>query len=115
MSEPEHLFVYGTLAPGRSNAHVLGGVPGRWQSASVRGEMDDQGWGLTEGYPGLKPDPGGGVVEGLLFSSAVLGSHWRRLDSFEGEAYCRVPIEVTLANGSIVEAHVYVVRALSDC
>lgn len=32
---PEHLFVYGTLAPGRPNAHVLAEVPGTWRPATI--------------------------------------------------------------------------------
>lgn len=31
----EYLFVYGTLAPGRPNAHVSGNVPGAWEPATV--------------------------------------------------------------------------------
>ena len=31
------LFVYGTLAPGRPNEHVLADVPGEWEPATVMG------------------------------------------------------------------------------
>lgn len=34
---PEQLFVYGTLAPGRPNAHVLADVPGTWRPATISG------------------------------------------------------------------------------
>jgi gamma-glutamylcyclotransferase (GGCT)/AIG2-like uncharacterized protein YtfP len=46
-----HLFVYGTLAPGRPNEHVLADVPGTWKAAIVTGTLRQQGWGA-----GLGPD-----------------------------------------------------------
>ncbi|MFG1925077.1 hypothetical protein [Cryptosporangium sp. NPDC048952] len=33
------LFVYGTVAPGEPNAHVLADVPGTWEPGSVRGHL----------------------------------------------------------------------------
>lgn len=33
----ERLFVYGTLAPGKPNEHVLAGLTGDWVAASVKG------------------------------------------------------------------------------
>ncbi len=79
------LFVYGTLAPGRSNAHVLADVPGQWEPATVKGTLVQEGWGAAEGYPGIVLDDDGGDVQGLLFSSEQLAEHWARLDAFEGE------------------------------
>ena len=49
----DRLFVYGTLAPGRPNAHVLADVPGTWESATVRGTLVQDGWGAAAGYPGI--------------------------------------------------------------
>ena len=80
----ERLFVYGTLAPGRPNAHVLAEVPGEWEPATVTGFLLQEGWGAAAGYPGIVPDPHGDVVHGLVFSSAVLSEHWERIDAFEG-------------------------------
>ena len=77
------LFVYGTLAPGRSNAHVLADVPGRWEPASVAGHLIEGGWAAALGYPGIVLDENGGEVPGLLFSSEHLPAHWGRLDAFE--------------------------------
>lgn len=37
------LFVYGTLAPGRPNAHVLAEVPGEWEPATVQGTLLQEG------------------------------------------------------------------------
>ena len=79
------LFVYGTLAPGRPNAHVLADVPGQWEPATVTGTLRQQGWGAEVGYPGIVLDARGGEVEGFLFSSEHLAECWARLDAFEGE------------------------------
>lgn len=35
----DHLFVYGSLAPGKSNAHVLAGIAGSWQPARAKGSL----------------------------------------------------------------------------
>jgi gamma-glutamylcyclotransferase (GGCT)/AIG2-like uncharacterized protein YtfP len=103
----DRLFVYGTLAPGRPNAHVLAAVPGTWQPATVRGTLYPEGWGATVGYPGIVLDEIGSEVEGFIFSSDELAAHWTRLDEFEGAGYKRVPARATLEDGTIVDAHVY--------
>ena len=106
------LFVYGTLAPGRPNEHLLEGVPGEWEPATVRGELLHQGWGAEVGFPGIVVDEHGPEVEGFLFSSESLAEHWDRLDDFEGDGYLRVRTAARLRDGRIVEAHIYVVRRL---
>lgn len=101
------LFVYGTLAPGRPNEHILAEVPGEWEPATVRGTLHPEGWGAAEGYPGIVLDEQGGEVQGLVFSSESLAEHWTRLDEFEGEGYERVLATVTLADGTAVDAYIY--------
>ena len=101
------LFVYGTLAPGRSNAHVLADVRGTWESASTRGRLLQEGWGAAAGYPGLIPDEDGPEVPGLVFTSDELGAHWARLDEFEGDGYERVLVSVKLGSGTVYQAYVY--------
>ena len=103
----QRLFVYGTLAPGRPNAHILAEIPGEWEPATVSGRLLQQGWGAAVGYPGLVLDEHGGEVEGFLFSSHVLAEHWNRLDEFEGAGYERVLSRVNLTDGTTVEAYVY--------
>jgi gamma-glutamylcyclotransferase (GGCT)/AIG2-like uncharacterized protein YtfP len=103
----QRLFVYGTLAPGRPNAHVLAPVPGTWEPASVSGTLVAEGWGAAAGYPGLVLDARGERVNGLLFSSDTLAAHWARLDAFEGEGYTRVATTVTREDGTTIEAYVY--------
>lgn len=104
---PERLFVYGTLAPGRSNAEQLARVPGTWSRARVRGRLFPKGWGASLGYPALVLDADCGIVEGFLFSSDVLQAHWERLDAFEGEGYERVRTQVEREDGTMLEAYIY--------
>jgi gamma-glutamylcyclotransferase (GGCT)/AIG2-like uncharacterized protein YtfP len=101
------LFVYGTLAPGRPNQHVLAEVPGKWEPATVTGRLLPEGWGAAAGYPGVVLDERGGEVEGFLFSSESLAEHWSGLDKFEGEGYERVVTTVTLKDGTMVDAYIY--------
>lgn len=105
------LFVYGTLAPGRPNAHLLSDIPGTWQPATVTGTLFQEGWGAAIGYPGIVLDEHGGEVEGFLFCSEALDEHWARLDEFEGEGYERVIARAKLADGTAVDAYIY---ALSE-
>ncbi len=104
------LFVYGTLAPGRSNAHVLEGVAGTWESATVRGRLLPEGWGAAAGFPAIVLDDDEPEVHGLLFSSDELGEHWERLDLFEGEGYDRVLTPIRLGGNRDVHAYIYVLR-----
>jgi gamma-glutamylcyclotransferase (GGCT)/AIG2-like uncharacterized protein YtfP len=104
------LFVYGTLAPGRPNEHVLADLPGEWKPATVIGTLLPEGWGAAAGYPGIVLRKPGGEVEGLLFSSDSLPEHWARLDEFEGEGYERVLTTARLKDGKIVDAYIYRLR-----
>lgn len=101
------LFVYGTLAPGRPNEHVLAGIPGEWESATVTGRLLQKGWGAAVGYPGIVLDERGGEVQGLLFTSESLDKHWARLDEFEGDGYERVLTSAKRQDGTTVEAYIY--------
>ena len=104
------LAVYGSLAPGESNAHVLAPLTGTWREGRVRGRLFKEGWGAAMGYPGLAPDERGDDVRVLVFESDDLPAHWARIDAFEGEGYRRVPINVATDAGVIV-ASIY---ALAD-
>ena len=103
----DRLFVYGTLAPGRPNEHLLKDVQGTWEQGWVTGTLHEEGWGARMGYPAIKLDPDGDTVSGFLFSSDHLKSHWEMLDEFEGDAYERVRTTVQLKDGSSKEAYVY--------
>lgn len=106
----QHLFVYGSLAKGRKNAHVLENIGGFWSPASIYGRLIADGWGSDLGYPGLVLDENAALVDGFVFSSPDLQSHWEKLDSFEGEEYNRVLAEVLLSNNKPLDAFVYVLN-----
>lgn len=101
------LFVYGTLAPGEENAHIMDGMVGEWHCAFVRGTRYDTGWGTHKKHPGFMPDENAAPIKGLVFISNDLPAHWTRLDKFEGENYQRVPIKAVMDNGEIIEAQIY--------
>ena len=113
----ERLFVYGSLAAGRPNEHILAtvlgsrfSVLGSWQPASVSGRLRDEGWSVALGFPGLDLDGYGETIKGFVFSSEALAEHWERLDEFEGDAYRRTLADVRLGNGQTMEAYVYSLR-----
>lgn len=101
------LFVYGTLAPGRPNEHVLASIPGSWEAATVKGKLLQEGWGARAGFPGIVLDETGDEVQGFLFSSDALAAHLPRLDAFEGSGYERVETSVKL-DERLVDAFIYV-------
>ncbi len=103
----ERLFVYGTLGPGRPNEHVLNAIGGVWKNATVRGKLRQAGWGSEIGFPGIDLDGNGEEIEGFLFISKNLLSHWKTLDDFEGKGYERVVTQAKLEDGSLVEAYIY--------
>ncbi len=106
----QRLFVYGTLAPGRPNEHVLHGIDGRWEIATVVGTLLQEGWGAAMGFPGIILSEQGRTVEGFLFSSDQLVDHWKRLDEFEGEGYERVLTTAKRKDNTEVEAFLYALK-----
>ncbi|SYD81976.1 AIG2 family protein [Klebsiella pneumoniae] len=97
------LFVYGTLCPGRSNAHILEAIGGEWRPGYVTGTFYARGWGAAADFPGIVLDAHGPRVNGYLFLSDRLAAHWPMLDDFE-EGYDRVPVEVTTDDGQQISA-----------
>ena len=110
LTREHRLAVYGTLTPGQPNEHIMADIPGTWTRAIVRGTRVESGWGAAFGYPGITLDDAGDV-ECLLFESAQLPQHWRRVDEFEGDGYDRVPVQIRLAEGpaagDVTEAYIY--------
>lgn len=103
----ELLVVYGSLAPGRTNHHVIAELRGTWSDGYVRGQLHTSGWGITSGYSGLVPDERGERIPVKLFSSPDLPAHWQRLDDFEGPDYGRVLIPVEDERGVFAIGNVY--------
>jgi len=104
------LATYGTLAPGQPNASVLSGLEGRWLQGTVRGRLEQDGWGAAMGYPGFIPDQDAGDIRVDLFESEDLTAHWSLIDDFEGAGYRRIAITVMTNEGPLV-AEIY---ALAD-
>jgi gamma-glutamylcyclotransferase (GGCT)/AIG2-like uncharacterized protein YtfP len=88
------LAVYGTLAPGRPNHHVVAPLGGEWAAGVVEGELSPVGWGATLGYPAFRPQAGGAAVAVQVLTSARLPLAWARLDAFEGAEYRRILVPV---------------------
>lgn len=103
----DRLFVYGTLAPGKANHHVMAPIGGEWEAATLRGHLMQEGWGAEMGSPGIVPSPDGEAVAGYVVASPKLGGHWSMLDAFEGDGYQRMLVEVTTESGKRVSAFVY--------
>ena len=103
----QRLFVYGTLAPGQSNEHVLKNITGVWEPASVRGRLYPVCWGADCDYPAIVLDETADEVAGLIFDSSHLEGHWQMLDDFEGDGYRRVLTTARKDSGSFVEVYIY--------
>ena len=101
------LSVYGTLAPGCPNEHILAPIQGSWVPALVKGRLLNGGWGAQMGYPGMVPDANGDDIAGWVLSADNLAAHWPMLDEFEGAGYQRVVVCAQLDDGTQVDVYVY--------
>ena len=104
------LFVYGTLCPNRENAHILAGIGGDWEKASIHGTIHILDWGPDKGLPAIILNEKDALVEGYLFSTEKLAENWQMLDDFEGFQYKRVQVKTFLDSGEIVQAWTYVMN-----
>jgi gamma-glutamylcyclotransferase (GGCT)/AIG2-like uncharacterized protein YtfP len=106
----ERLAVYGSLAPGRPNHHVIEDVVGSWTQGFVEGELFEIGWGAAIGYPAMRWIPGRGRIAVDVLISERLPGAWARLDAFEGPDYRRVLIPVFGDGGLLAVANIYEAR-----
>jgi gamma-glutamylcyclotransferase (GGCT)/AIG2-like uncharacterized protein YtfP len=105
---PSHrLAVYGSLAPGKKNYHMMAGMEGSWRGAVLRGSLLNEGWGAGLGFPGFLWDGTQTPVAAQVFSSADLLQHWQRLDEFEGPEYRRILVPVEIEGVEIAVCNVY--------
>jgi gamma-glutamylcyclotransferase (GGCT)/AIG2-like uncharacterized protein YtfP len=88
------LAVYGTLAPGQPNHHVLAPLGGEWTEGLIEGDLVPMGWGAALGYPGFRPREGGEAVAVQVLRAPLLASAWPTLDRFEGPGYQRILVPV---------------------
>ena len=88
------LAVYGTLAPGQPNHHVLAPLGGEWTDGLIEGDLLPLGWGADLGYPGFRPRVGGDAVAVQVLTATLLTTTWPTLDHFEGPGYERILVPV---------------------
>jgi gamma-glutamylcyclotransferase (GGCT)/AIG2-like uncharacterized protein YtfP len=88
------LAVYGTLAPGQPNHHVLAPFGGEWTDGLIEGDLLPMGWGADLGYPGFRLRIEGDAVAVQVLSAPLLASAWPDLDRFEGPGYQRILVPV---------------------
>ncbi len=88
------LALYGTLAPGQPNHHVVAPLGGEWTEGLVEGDLLSAGWGAALGYPGFRPRAGGEDVTVHVLSATSLATAWSDLDRFEGPGYQRILVPV---------------------
>lgn len=91
----EHLAVYGSLAPGRENHHLLAGCPGTWTPGFTTGRVAERQFRVFT-Y----------AADGAHIAVHVLRSHhlrgfWRELDAFEGAEYRRILVPVFTRGGGL--------------
>lgn len=97
----EHLAVYGTLAPGRSNHHRLARCVGAWTAGAVHGRRGERE------FPALTFDPAAPPVDVHLLHSEHLPRAWPELDDFEGPDYVRILVPVHAATGRVHVANLF--------
>jgi gamma-glutamylcyclotransferase (GGCT)/AIG2-like uncharacterized protein YtfP len=88
------LAVYGTLAPGQPNHHVVAPWGGEWSDGLIEGDLLPVGWGAALGYPGFHPRVGGAAVAVQVLTAPSLATAWPTLDRFEGSEYQRILVPV---------------------
>src|SRR5215212_4227942 len=88
------LAVYGTLAPGQPNHHVLAPLGGEWTDGLIEGDLLPMGWGADLGYAGLRPREGGDAIAVQVLRAPLLATAWPDLDRFEGAEYRRILVPV---------------------
>jgi gamma-glutamylcyclotransferase (GGCT)/AIG2-like uncharacterized protein YtfP len=104
----EHLAVYGSLRPGGQHHRLVADleVVGEGTVVGAVSELD--------GYPVLRVGEGGARVPVVVLTSDDLAGRWPELDAFEGPAYGRELVIVTLDDGTTIEASCYVAAAHRD-
>jgi gamma-glutamylcyclotransferase (GGCT)/AIG2-like uncharacterized protein YtfP len=109
------LAVYGTLAPGQPNHHVVEPFGGEWTDSIIEGDLLPEGWAADLGYPGFRPRVGGAAVAVQVLTAPLMATAWPTLDRFEGPEYQRILVPVfstELSTGQADERRLYTVANL---
>lgn len=102
------LAVYGTLAPGKPNHHIVAPYGGTWSDGIIRGDLGRVGWGAELNYPGFNPRENGTDISAKLLRSSQLPDAWPAIDEFEGSDYYRILVPVFGKDGQVMTvANVY--------
>lgn len=88
------MAVYGTLAPGQPNHHIVAPLGGAWTDGLIEGELVPVGWGAALGYWAFRPRVGGAAVAVQVLTTPSLATAWPTLDCFEGPEYQRIVVPV---------------------
>lgn len=94
------LAVYGTLAPGQPNHHVVAPLGGEWTHGLIEGDLLPTGWGATLGFPAFSPRVGGAAIRVQVLTAPGLPTAWPELDRFEGPEYRRILVPVFTPGGA---------------
>lgn len=111
----ERLAVYGTLAPGQPNHHMVAPLRGEWTDGLIEGDLFPAGWGAALGYSAFRPREGGSAVAVKVLTAPLLATAWAALDRFEGPEYQRILVPVFSAEhgpGVAGERRLYTVANL---
>jgi gamma-glutamylcyclotransferase (GGCT)/AIG2-like uncharacterized protein YtfP len=109
------LAVYGTLAPGQPNHHVVEHFGGKWTDGLIEGDLLPEGWAADLGYPGFRSRVGGSAVAVKVLTASSLATAWPTLDRFEDPGYQRVLVPIfstELGPGQVGERRLYTVANL---
>ena len=103
------LIVYGTLAPGQANHHIVEHINGEWVKATIKGRLENKGWGAEMGFAGFTPagSVNSSVIDCHVLISDELTANWSLLDKFEGAEYRRIFAQYECLNGDIGVGYIY--------
>jgi gamma-glutamylcyclotransferase (GGCT)/AIG2-like uncharacterized protein YtfP len=90
----QRLAVYGSLAPGRQNHHIVRPLGGTWTEGVIEGDLASLGRGAATGFLALRLRTGGPAVPAHVLTSPALRDAWPDLDAFEGAEYRRMLVPV---------------------
>lgn len=111
--KPEkNLIVYGSLAPGEANHHIVEHIKGKWQKAIIKGKLEKEGWAAGMGYYGFRHTSAGeqDEIKAFVFTSDELIANWKQLDEFEGVEYKRILAAYQLDNGEVGCGYIYAIN-----